>query len=65
MPVIKGDGNVRLCRDYKLTIDSVANNEVYPLPRIKELFAAVNIGLVASIFTTLSLKKGYIHLPAK
>ena len=36
VPVIKHDGSVRLCGDYKLTINSVAKNEVYPLPRIEE-----------------------------
>ena len=59
MPVIKRDGNVRLCRDYKLTINSVARNEVYPLPRIEELFAAVSGD---KVFSKLDLSHAYLQL---
>ena len=43
VPVIKQDSNVRLCGDYKLTINSVVKTEVYSLPRIEELFTAIAI----------------------
>ena len=46
VPVTKQDSNVRLFGDCKLTINSVAKNEVYPLPRIEELFAAIFSGKV-------------------
>ena len=59
VPVIKRDGNVRLCGDYKLTINSVANTEVYPLPRIDELFAAVSGG---KVFSKLDLSHAYLQL---
>ena len=59
VPVIKRDGNVRLCGDYKLTINSVAKNEVYPLPRIEELFAAVSGG---KVFSKLDLSHAYLQL---
>ena len=42
VPVIKRDGNIRLSRDYNL---SMANNKVYPLPRIEEIFVAVSGGI--------------------
>ena len=48
IPVIKKDGSVRFCGDYKITVNSVAQNEVYPLPRIEELFAAVSGGKIFS-----------------
>ena len=59
VPVIKRDGNVRLCGDYKLTINSVAKNEVYPLPRIEELFASVSGG---KVFSKLDLSHAYLQL---
>ena len=59
VPVIKRDGNVRLCGDYKLTINSVAKNEVYPLPRIGELLAAVSGG---KVFLKLDLSHAYLQL---
>ena len=59
MPVIKRDGSVRLCGDYKLTINSVAQTEVYPLPRIEELFAAVSGG---KVFSKLDLSHAYLQL---
>ena len=57
VPVIKHDGNVRLYGDYKLTINSVAQNEVYPLRRIEELFAAVSGG---QVFSKLDLSHAYL-----
>ena len=57
--VIKKDGSVRLCGNYKITVNSVARNEVYPLPRIEELFAAVS---GAKIFSKLDLSHAYLQL---
>ena len=59
VPVVKRDGNVKLCGDFKLTINSVAKNEVYPLPRIEELFAAVSGG---KVFSKLDLSHAYLQL---
>ena len=59
MPVIKKDSSVRLCGDYKLTVNSVAQNEVYPLPRIEELFVAASGG---KIFSKLDLSHAYLQL---
>ena len=59
VPIIKSDGNLRLCADYKLTVNSVAKNEVYPLPRIEELFASVSGG---KVFLKLDLSHAYLQL---
>ena len=44
VPVLKKDGKIRLCGDYKLTINQVAFTETYPLPRADELFAKLSGG---------------------
>lgn len=46
VPVRKGDGSVRLCGDYKLTVNEVALLDTYPIPRIEDLFARLaGVGL--------------------
>ena len=41
---MKADGTVRICGDYKLTINQVSSADPYPLPRIKDLFASLSGG---------------------
>ena len=48
VPVIKSDGNVRLCGDYKVTVNPVAKQDTYPLPKINDLFTAVSGGRIFS-----------------
>ena len=44
VPVLKRDGSVRICGDYKLTVNQAAQLDQYPLPRIEDLFARVSGG---------------------
>ena len=39
--VIKHDGTLRICSDYKVTINQMAKVDIYPLPRIKDLLASL------------------------
>ena len=41
VPFTKQDDTIRICGDYKLTVNKVAKIDVYPLPKIDELFAAL------------------------
>ena len=56
VPVVKPDNSVRLCGDYKVTINRVAKLDVYPLPRIEEILASLAGG---TKFTKLDLAHAY------
>ena len=59
VPVIKRDGTVRVCGDYKLTVNRIAKVDSYPLPQIEDLFAKLSGG---KTFTKLDLAHAYQQL---
>ena len=56
VPIVKGDGTIRICGDYKLTVNRAAKTDAYPLPRIEDLFASLTGG---QLFTKLDLAHAY------
>ena len=60
VPVMKRDGSVRVCGDYKVTINQAAKPDTYPLPRIDDLFTALTGG---KIFSKLDLAHAYQQIP--
>ena len=60
VPVVKRDGNIRICGDYKLTVNAAAQTDPYPLPQIEDIFASLSGG---KTFTTLDLAHAYQQVP--
>ena len=60
MPVLKRDGAIRICGDYKVTVNQAAKPDMYPLPRIVDLFASLSGG---KKFSKLDLAHAYQQVP--
>ena len=60
VPVVKTDGSIRICGDYKVTVNQAAKLDTYPLPRADDLFASLAGG---KAFTTLDLAHAYQQIP--
>ncbi|KAM7307306.1 uncharacterized protein ISCGN_010942 [Ixodes scapularis] len=57
--LLKRDDSVRICGDFKVTINPVATVEEYPLPRIEDLWSALSGG---QKFSKLDLRDAYQQL---
>ena len=60
IPVVKTDGSVRLCGDYKVTVNQIAKLDKYPIPRIDDLFSSLEGG---KTFSKLDLARAYQQIP--
>ncbi|XP_051160432.1 uncharacterized protein K02A2.6-like [Leptopilina boulardi] len=59
VPVLKKDGKIRVCADYKVTINKCLEDVKHPTPRIEELFACVSGGVK---FTKLDFTNAFNQL---
>ncbi|MEW8341158.1 MAG: reverse transcriptase family protein [Candidatus Thiodiazotropha taylori] len=57
--VPKPDSSVRLCGDYKVTVNQTISEEQYPIPNIDDMFATLAGG---KKFTKLDLSQAYLQL---
>ena len=60
VPVLKKDGTVRKCGDYKMTVNQAAKIDSYPLPKVNDLFASLAGG---QTFSKLNLANAYLQMP--
>lgn len=59
VPVLKKGGDVRLCGDFKVTINPVIEVDQHPLPRIEDLFCALQNGVR---YSKLDLSEAYTQV---
>ena len=59
VPVLKQDGSVRICGDFKVTINQVSQIDSYPLPRVEEFFSRLSGG---KYFSKLDLSQAYLQV---
>ena len=60
VPIVKKNGNIRLCADYKVTLNKFLLDDNYPIPRIEDIFANMSGG---KYFCTLDINQAYLHMP--
>ena len=60
VPVLKEDKTVRICGDFKQTINQASKLDRYPIPKIEDLFTGLTGG---TCFSTLDLSKAYLQVP--
>ena len=56
VPIVKLDGSIRLCGDYKLTVHQATKLEQYAIPRIENLFLSLSGG---QMYTKLDMSHAY------
>ncbi|XP_052749474.1 uncharacterized protein K02A2.6-like [Galleria mellonella] len=59
VPVVKQNGSVRLCADYRATLNKNLLDDKYPIPRVEEVFSKLSGG---RYFCTLDINQAYLHM---
>ena len=60
VPVAKSDPNeIRICGDFKLTVNRAARLDTYPIPSLSDLFNSIGGG---KVFTKLDMSQAYAQL---
>ncbi|UYV85039.1 K02A2.6-like [Cordylochernes scorpioides] len=59
VPVVKKDGSIRICGDFRSTANKAIILDKYPLPTIDEIFSRLS---GSTIFSTLDLSMAYLQV---
>ena len=59
VPIVKGDGSIRTCEDYKVIGNQVSKLDNYPILKTEDLFAKIG---GSQKFTKLDLSYAYQQL---
>ena len=59
VPVLKKNGSLRLCGDYRVTVNSTIIKDTHPIPTIEDIFAKLAGG---TIFSKLDLSNAYLRI---
>lgn len=59
VPVLKKSGDVRLCGDFKTTVNPVLVDDKYPIPRIDNIFSSLQGG---KYFSKIDLSQTYLQI---
>ncbi|XP_061892242.1 uncharacterized protein K02A2.6-like [Entelurus aequoreus] len=62
VPIVKKNGKVRICGDFKVTLNPALCAEHYPIPRIEDLFASL---AGRQRFSKLDLANAYLQVPVQ
>ena len=59
VPVLKQNGEIRVCGDYKITVNKAIQIDTYPIPKVEDLFSSLAGG---KIFSKLDMSQAYCQL---
>ncbi len=56
---MKQDGSIRICGDYKVTVNKQAKTDTYPLPKVEDMLASLGN---SKLFSKLDLAHAYTQI---
>ena len=59
VPIMKPDNSIRICGDYKTTVNQVSKLDNYPIPKVDDMLATLGGG---EKFTKLDMSQAYQQL---
>ena len=59
VPVLKPNGTIRVCGDYKVTVNKAVKLDSYPIPKLEDLFSSLAGG---KVFSKLDMSQAYCQL---